>query len=148
MPLLFSLFGILLMYLLNYYFYSFLFLNRLFGNLFLILNRFFVNKWYIDILYNKIILGYFIKISYLNLKLIDRGIIELFGPLGIVRIINFIMNFLNRILQTGLLYNYIFIFILSLLLIFIRYNYLYIDSDLVLYFLIIFIIILKNKKYY
>jgi NADH-ubiquinone oxidoreductase chain 5 len=145
MPLLFSLLGILFMYILNYYFYSLLFLNNIFGGLFLILNRFFVNKWYIDILYNKIIVKYFKKMSYINLKLIDRGIIELIGPLGIVRIINFIMNLLNRIIQTGLLYNYIFIFILSLLLIFIRYNSIYINLDIVLYFIILYIIIFKNK---
>jgi NADH:ubiquinone oxidoreductase subunit 5 (subunit L)/multisubunit Na+/H+ antiporter MnhA subunit len=134
------------MYILNYYFYKLLFLNNSLGKLFILLFRFFYFRWYIDVLYNKIFVKYFAKISYINLKYIDRGLLELLGPLGIVRSINMIINYINRIIQTGLLYNYIFIFIISLLCIFIRYNYLFIDGDIILYFLIIFIILLKKKN--
>lgn len=74
------------------------------------LYTFFNNKWHFDYIYNS-----FIVIPMLNFgnnityKLIDRGIIEFLGPVGIGRIITNISIYLSRI-QSGLIYQYAFIF--------------------------------------
>jgi NADH:ubiquinone oxidoreductase subunit 5 (subunit L)/multisubunit Na+/H+ antiporter MnhA subunit len=145
-PFFFSILGIILIFIINLFF-SFIFIklkeNKFILNIILILYRFFSNKWYIDILYNKIIVKYFFILSYNNLKYIDRGLIELIGPLGIVRILNILINKYNKI-QTGYLYNYIFIFILSLFFIIFN-NYInIINFNLEFYFLILFLFIVKK----
>lgn len=74
--------------------------------------KFFSNKCYVDVIYNKIILKLFYTISYDYIRFVDRGIIELFGPLGFVRISTHILNFI-KFFQIGLIYNYIFVFIIA-----------------------------------
>jgi len=50
----------------------------------------------------------------LTFKLIDRGLIEFFGPLSLVRLINK-ASFSLSYIQTGLLYNYIFVVLLGVI---------------------------------
>jgi NADH-ubiquinone oxidoreductase chain 5 len=50
----------------------------------------------------------------LTFKVIDRGLIEFFGPLSFVRLISKFSTFLSS-LQTGFLYNYIFVVLLGLM---------------------------------
>ncbi len=104
-PFFFSLFGILLailfynvfeskfisltIYTHNYYFYSF-----------------FVKKWYFDIIYNKFIVKNILYFGYgISFKLIDRGFIEHFGPLGITKLLNLLSKKTSEI-QSGLIYHY------------------------------------------
>ena len=147
-PFFFSLLGIILIFLLNYFF-NFIYLklkkNVKFFNFILNIYRLFSYKCYFDIIYNKIIVKYFFVLSYNNLKYIDRGLLELFGPLGLVRFINFLINKYNFV-QTGFLYNYIFIFVLSLFFILFKFYFNIINFEFDYYFLIFFLFLLKRKK--
>jgi NADH:ubiquinone oxidoreductase subunit 5 (subunit L)/multisubunit Na+/H+ antiporter MnhA subunit len=77
--------------------------------------RFLSKKWYFDLLYNNIFVFNLLKGFYtLTFKLIDRGLIEFFGPLSLVRLINK-ASFSLSYIQTGLLYNYIFVVLLGVI---------------------------------
>jgi NADH-ubiquinone oxidoreductase chain 5 len=81
----------------NYYMYSF-----------------FVKKWYFDNIYNHYIVNNVLHFGYhVSFKMIDRGIIELVGPLGITRSINSIIKKVSNF-QSGLIYHYIFMMILGI----------------------------------
>ena len=92
----------------------------------------------------------------LTFKLVDRGLIEFFGPLSIVRVVNK-LSVLFSFFQTGFLYNYIFIMLIGIIVFFklILSNFLvdfsyYLNSELLICFLsLMFFISLydgKNKK--
>nr|YP_011017768.1 NADH dehydrogenase subunit 5 [Polysiphonia morrowii]WQF69614.1 NADH dehydrogenase subunit 5 [Polysiphonia morrowii] len=112
------------------------FLNFLktFHFLFFILNK----KWYFDFLYNKILVYPLLNFGYLiSYKNLDRGFIELIGPVGTSSIIKKSSIFLNR-LQTGQLVHYIFYIFSGLFLIstFLLTNLLQFSNYLVLIFFI------------
>jgi len=119
--------------------------NKFHKIIYIYIYNFFFNKWYVDIIYNKIIMKFFVNISYKNVIFIDRGLIELLGPLGIVRTINFIMNKLMK-LQTGFFYNYLFIFILSLLILFFNFFLNIFIFDFSIFFLLILLIFYLSKN--
>jgi len=76
---------------------------------------FLAKKWYFDLLYNNIFVFNLLSAFYLlTFKVIDRGLIEFFGPLSLVRLINKFSALLSSF-QTGFLYNYIFIVLLGLM---------------------------------
>lgn len=80
----------------------------------------FLNKKYL--FFNKNIIYYLInfsfKFSYYSVyKFFDKGIIELFGPFGIVFYLNKFVNNYSK-LQTGLIYHYLGVIILSIILLF------------------------------
>ncbi len=117
-PFFFSFCGIFIIFIINYYYkyyYKFLMCNNyLYFKSYKMIFTFFYCKWFIDIIYNKIILGIFIKFSYCLFKIIDRGIIELMGPLGIVRSLHRLSKLYNLYFSTGYIFNYLFLFIFSL----------------------------------
>lgn len=111
-PLIFSLSGSILAILiyhvfenkfisLNFYkkvYYPFVFLSK---------------KWYFDNIYNKYIVNNIFHFGYhISFKTIDRGILELIGPLGIVRSVSVIIKKVSN-LQSGLIYHYVFMMILG-----------------------------------
>ncbi len=113
-PLFFSFFGFLFSLLLymTYYKLSFIvFKNKILLNIY----WFLMKKWYFDLFYNNIIVFNLFSFFYnITFKLIDRGIIEVFGPLSLVRSLNYLsMKF--SIIQTGYLYHYIFITLLGII---------------------------------
>ena len=139
-PFFFSLLGIFI----AYFFYNYLVLFKKRFAAYVLIYNFFYYKWYIDVLYNKIFVNFFFLISYNYIKYIDRGFIELFGPLGIVRFINYFLMRLN-FLQTGFLYNYFFLFIILIFFIFFFFlNLIIIEYD-ILFLLFIFFFLNKNK---
>lgn len=72
-------------------------------------------KWYFDLLYNQYLVKIYFFISYfITFKIIDRGILEFFGPLGIVRQVDKISR-LNMKLHSGVIYRYVLLIILALL---------------------------------
>lgn len=82
-------FSKLILYKKFYYFYSF-----------------FIKKWYFDIIYNAFIVKSILYFGYnISFKLLDRGLFELLGPLGIVRGIKIIIQKISD-LQSGLIYHY------------------------------------------
>jgi NADH-ubiquinone oxidoreductase chain 5 len=84
-PLIFSIFGLISSLLIYFIFYNSTLLvitNDLFRSLYFFL----VKKWYFDLLYNNIFVFNFLSLCYLlTFKVIDRGLVEIFGPLSLVR---------------------------------------------------------------
>jgi NADH-ubiquinone oxidoreductase chain 5 len=142
-PFFFSILGVLFVCIF-FFFFDKVFLNTFFKNKNLIpFYSFFTYKWYIDCIYNKVFVNFFFNISYSYVKNIDRGVLELIGPLGSVRFLNFVMKFIKN-LQTGFLYNYIFIFILSITCIFLFFFFNFFFFDLEYFFLFICLFFLKK----
>ena len=114
LPFILSILGILIASItniLNYNFFSFS--NKNLGLNFL---SFLINKkWYIDILYNRIFVKFLLNFGYLiSFKLLDRGFIELIGPVGVSKTIkNYSIMFSS--LQTGQITHYLFFMILGLI---------------------------------
>jgi NADH-ubiquinone oxidoreductase chain 5 len=74
--------------------------------------NFFNKKWFFDKIYNEYISQFFFIISYtITYKIIDRGIIEVLGPMGLSSLIVKKAWYISK-LQTGYLYHYTF-FILT-----------------------------------
>jgi NADH-ubiquinone oxidoreductase chain 5 len=79
--------------------------------------NFFNKKWFFDKVYNEYISQLFFTISYtITYKIIDRGIIEVFGPMGLSSIIAKKASHISK-LQTGYLYHYTFLMLTGLTLI-------------------------------
>ena len=81
------------------------------------LYSFFNKKWFFDKIYNEYISQFFFTISYtITYKIIDRGIVEVFGPMGLSSLITKKASYISK-LQTGYLYHYTFVILTSLTLI-------------------------------
>jgi len=79
---------------------------------------FLVKKWYFDLVYNNLFVFNLLSAFYtITFKTIDRGLIEFFGPLSIVRLVNKI-SLIFSFMHTGFIYNYIFVILLSVIFIF------------------------------
>jgi NADH-ubiquinone oxidoreductase chain 5 len=148
LPLYFSFLGSFFIYFNNYilhkynYFKIMLSLKKIY--------IFLIKKWYFDIIYNKFIVLNILSLGFFTFKEIDRGIIEVFGPLGLVRIFKIIMNKIN-IIQSSYVYHYVFLIIIgaTFFLIFIsilNISFVY-EIDSRFYTLCVFIIlfIINNK---
>jgi proton-translocating NADH-quinone oxidoreductase chain L len=103
---------------------------------------FFNKKWYFDRIYNEIITQKVLDISYFHTyRNIDRGILEVFGPSGMINTINFNSKFLVSI-QSGYISHYLFMFFLgTLFVIFFLFSFFALYSfNLFLFYFIYFII--------
>jgi NADH-ubiquinone oxidoreductase chain 5 len=77
--------------------------------LYTFLNR----KWFFDKIYNEFVVQNALSFGYhKSYKMIDRGIIEMFGPYGFVQTISETSLILRR-LQTGLIYHYAFLILIT-----------------------------------
>lgn len=89
------------------------------------LYNFFLNKWYFDYIYNFYINIYiFIKSKNWIYKLLDKGILEIYGPFGFWKLFKNLQQFLIRF-QTGniTLYLYFFGFFILILVYLIKIDY-------------------------
>ena len=69
-------------------------------------------KWFFDKVYNELITQALFKFSFnTSYKLIDRGIIEIFGPMGLTNLISKRSLTLSKF-QSGFLYHYTFIILI------------------------------------
>jgi NADH-ubiquinone oxidoreductase chain 5 len=74
---------------------------------------FFNQKWYFDQVYTHYLVNRLLSFSYnITFKLLDRGLIELYGPTGLVRVFSNYSGVLKRI-QSGYLFNYVFIIVVG-----------------------------------
>ena len=114
LPFILSIIGIFIASLINILNFNFFFFNRI--NLSLYFFSFLINKkWYIDILYNRILVKSLLNLGYMvSFKLLDRGFIELWGPLGVSKVIKK-YSILFSSLQTGQITHYLFFMILGLI---------------------------------
>ena len=75
--------------------------------------NFFNKKWFFDKVYNEYVGQFFFTLSYdITYKTVDRGIIEVFGPMGLSSIISKKALYLYK-LQSGYLYHYTFLILIS-----------------------------------
>ena len=105
-PFFLSIIGIFFVYLIyhlfNIYFYNLIF-NKLFYNFYLFLSK----GWYFNNLYNYFIGEYSLKYSYnIIYVIINKGILEYFGPLGFYNFFNSI-NIIFKNIHSGRYYSYI-----------------------------------------
>nr|YP_010316744.1 NADH dehydrogenase subunit 5 [Batrachospermum sp.]UNB13397.1 NADH dehydrogenase subunit 5 [Batrachospermum sp.] len=116
-PFFVSVSGILFATLLNVYSLSF-YLNFQY-NRFLLYSAFFASKkWYWDKVYNDIFVKFLMNFGYeISFKNIDRGFIELSGPLGLSYLVRLLSVRISSI-QTGQLNHYIFFIVMSCLILF------------------------------
>jgi len=110
-----SMFGVIMSFVI-YYFLTRITFTSLINWTFLYIKvyTFLSRKWYFDLIYNKYLARFYFFVSYYcTFKLMDRGILEYFGPLGLVRSADHISNKLMQ-LHSGYLYQYIFLSLVSL----------------------------------
>jgi NADH-ubiquinone oxidoreductase chain 5 len=85
------------------------------GRFFSVVYVFLVKKWFFDLVYNNLFVFTLLEFFYsMTFKVIDRGFVELFGPLSIVRYVNSSSIVLSSF-QTGYIYSYIFVMLLGLI---------------------------------
>ncbi len=113
-PLVFSIGGMIASFVVYYVIYQITFVT-IFNKFFNLLYFFLVKKWYFDLIYNNLFVFNLLNSFYsITFKLVDRGLIEFFGPLSIVRLTSYFSRTLSFV-QTGYMYNYIFIIIISMI---------------------------------
>ena len=97
----------------------------------LFIYKFFSHKWFFDFFYNSFIVKYFLNFCYfISFKLIDRGLIEIFGNLGLVNISSKLSLIFSKF-HSGFIYHYIFLIILSLsffILLYFFFNFFFISQ--------------------
>jgi NADH-ubiquinone oxidoreductase chain 5 len=112
---------------------------------------FLLKKWYFDIIYNKFLILNILSLGFFTFKTIDRGLVEVYGPLGLVRFFNILMQKFSN-LQTGYIHHYVFVMVNSVTfflgILFFLNLIVYFQFDLRFFILNIFIIlfILNNKN--
>jgi NADH-ubiquinone oxidoreductase chain 5 len=111
-PVLFSLFGASLAFVL-YHFYPRLLLSTKESSIGRQLYKFLNKKWYFDEIYNALFIFPILSFGYrITFRLIDRGIIEIFGPYGIASTIRELTSKTSQI-QTGFVYHYAFLMLIA-----------------------------------
>jgi len=79
-----------------------------------IVYTFFNKKWYFDRLYNQLVGQNVLFLSYeYTYKDVDRGLIEVLGPSGLINTVNNTQNGL-KVIQSGKIFHYLFYFVLSI----------------------------------
>jgi NADH-ubiquinone oxidoreductase chain 5 len=148
-PLYFSFFGAFFVYYNNYLWQKHNYYKILlkFKNVYVFL----IKKWYFDIIYNKFIVSTVLNCGFFTFKEIDRGLIEIFGPLGLVKLIQILKVKFNK-LQTGFLHHYAFIMVSSvtfILIIFVLLNFIYyfqFDFRFFIIYIFTILFIINNNK--
>lgn len=108
---------------------------------------FLIRKWYFDVIYNHYIVKSILSFGYnISFKMIDRGLIEYLGPLGIVRLLSIITSKVSK-LQTGLIYHYAFTIVLGVTFFILLFTLpIYIKSGLLLVYAYMFVYLTLIKK--
>jgi proton-translocating NADH-quinone oxidoreductase chain L len=117
LPLLLTISGVFLAYFIyssnTQYYFEIKKLNK-----FKTLYNFFNKKWYLDRFYNEFVSQLFLNYSYqFSYKDIDRGLLEIFGPSGIINILSLIKNKI-KFIQSGNIFHYLLFFLVSIIIIF------------------------------
>ena len=87
-------------------------------------------KYYFDVVYNKYIIGFGLKLGYIVSKVLDRGVIELIGPYGLSDVFTKTGKNISQ-LDTGVITTYALYIVIALLsFIFILFNSMLFDSSI------------------
>lgn len=71
------------------------------------------SKWYIDAVYNKLIISKSLQLGLVTANVLDRGVIELLGPAGVTHSLHNASNSLAK-LDTGVVTHYALYMTISL----------------------------------
>lgn len=132
------------------YFFKFKFFYRLkTSTIGLYFYNFLNRKWYFDKIYYEFINQYILKIGYnVTYKMVDKGLIEMCGPYGLVTIFSYLSQQIS-LFQTGYIYHYSLlilistIFLINILFISLTYSFNYII--ILLLFLVLFTLKIIKK---
>jgi len=149
LPVILSLLGFTLSFILYSFFNDVLFnikLSYLGKKLYNFLNK----KWFFDKVYNEYIIQTLFRFSYnKSYKLIDRGIIEILGPMGLSSLVSNKAKIFYK-LQTGSIYHYAFTMLLVLTLLlgvrFFWFTFNLVADYKILVILFISLLVYSNKK--
>jgi len=114
LPVIFSISGLSLAFILYHFNFKFFYQLKI-SKIGLFFYNFLNKKWFFDKIYYEFINQNILQISYnTTYKLIDKGIIEFFGPYGLLHLFS---NWSKKIifLQTGYIYHYSLLIFLSLI---------------------------------
>lgn len=146
-PLIFSMSGLIL----AVYIYNGIvkFSSLYFYKKFYYIYSFFSKKWYFDNIYVYFIVDTIFHFGYkISFKMIDRGLLELIGPLGIVRLFNELSKKISK-MQSGFIYHYALLMVIGLVsfvLLFHMSFHLKGGVLIIIYFMSIYFPIIDNKK--
>lgn len=151
LPTILSLTGLFLAFVFYTFFDKFLFTTKIssWGKK---LYNFFNKKWFFDKVFNEYLTQFLLKFGYrMSYKIIDRGILEIFGPLGISTIISKQAKLFYK-LQTGFIYHYTLIMLIGSTLFlglrkFFIIFYSHIDYRIILISFIFTLFYSKNENY-
>nr|YP_010041752.1 NADH dehydrogenase subunit 5 [Cyanophora sudae]QPB15039.1 NADH dehydrogenase subunit 5 [Cyanophora sudae] len=143
-PVIFSLAGSLTAFIIyNFLIKKVFTLNILYIKIYTFLNK----RWYFDKIYNEFVALPFISMGYaITFKLIDRGLLEMFGPVGIInKFSKFSQNLSN--IQSGFVYHYLFIMLMGVILFILlimgqTQSFIYINNDIFFVFIALVISLL------
>lgn len=139
LPIIFSIFGLSLAIFLYHLNFKFFYQIKI-SNIGLYFYNFLNKKWFFDKIYYEFINQNILQISYnISYKLIDKGIIEFFGPTGLLYIFS---NWSKKIItiQTGYIFHYSLLIFLSLIFL-INILFFSIYFNFIKIFILIFILI-------
>ena len=117
-PLILTIFGSIISFVLYTYGLNYFFELKLNNNFVYTLITNLNRKWFFDRIYSEFITQNVLKKAYFfSYQTIDRGLVEQFGPYGIVQTIKTIINQVKSF-QNGIISHYFFIFLFSIYLLF------------------------------
>ena len=104
------------------------------------LYSFFNRRFFIESIYNKYFVSFFLFLGGLTKKSIDNGLLEIVGPYGFQKELLFLSNKISK-LSSGNIRNYALYFLVStVLFLFIPYTYIYYFSLIIIIFFSIVIL--------
>ena len=153
-PLLVSFFGIICCFIIynffiNKYIYNFIITSKNIKYIYFFFNK----RWFFDLIYNFFITKFIYKVS-LNvfIQKIDRGFLEILGPLGFIRLNYIFAKIYLNFYQKGYLKFYLKIYLIFIIIFYNSFFFnLFLNINQIFYFFEIFIyifIILNIIKYY
>ena len=143
LPVIFSMIGLFSAFFLYHFKFKFFYQLKI-SNIGLYFYNFLNKKWYFDKIYYEFINQNILQISYnVTYRLVDKGIIEFFGPYGLLFIFS---NWSKQVvlIQTGYIYHYSLLIFLSLIL-FISILFISIFFNIMPLFILFFILYLFIK---
>jgi NADH-ubiquinone oxidoreductase chain 5 len=144
LPVFFSILGMCFAFFLYFLKFKFFYFLKI-SDKGLLLYNFLNKKWYFDKIYNEFISQYIFNISYnYTYKMIDKGLLELCGPYGLVNFFSFLSLKILKF-QTGYIYHYSLIILLSslILILFLFFSLVFNFNFLIFIFLIIIFLLEK-----
>jgi proton-translocating NADH-quinone oxidoreductase chain L len=146
MPFILTLFGIFFCYSV-YSFYSLEFYKKKMSTSFNSIFTFFSKKWYIDRIYNELVAQNVLSIGfYFSYTEIDRGLLEQFGPFGIVQLIKESSLNLSKI-KKGSIFHHLVLFQFGVIYIFLFFLLFYIMIDLMEIYIMFLLIAFFNADF-